>query len=264
MRNIRGIAAAQTVPVRGDVEANTDQHRELVRAAAENGAQLVVFPELSLTGYELGLAKELAFSASDARLGPLVEAAHTHDAIVIAGAPVGVDGKLHIGAFIIYPDGAIELYTKHHLGAFSPSDNPDGPVPPPEATVFAPGDANPLVRLGNKTGAVAICADTNRPSHPADAAARGAKVYLAGVFVIPDHFAISIAGLKTYAETHGLTVVYANYGGPSGGLPSAGRSAIWSDSGELLVQLGPTGTGLALATENDGQWRAEAFTPDES
>jgi predicted amidohydrolase len=262
MRKIRGIAAAQTVPARGDVEANTQQHLRLVQAAAEHGVHVVVFPELSLTGYELGLAKELCFSTSDERLMPLSEAARTHSIIIVAGAPVRLDDKLHIGAFIVYPEGEVDLYTKHHLGAFSPGDNPDGPVPPPEATVFEPGDSNPLVRLGKKTGAVAICADWTRPSHPSDAAARGAKVYLAGMFTIPNHVAVTMAGLKAYAEQHAFTVVYANYGGPTGGLASAGRSAIWSDSGELLVQLGPTGTGLALATERDGQWRAEAFAPD--
>jgi predicted amidohydrolase len=130
--------------------------------------------------------------------------------------------------------------------------------------VFEPGDANPLVQLGKKTGAVAICADCHQPSHPANAAERGAKVYFAGTFTIPSDAGRTMADLKTHAERHALTVVYANYGGPSGGLPSAGRSAIWSDSGELLVQLGPSGTGLALATEKDGQWRAAAFTPDES
>lgn len=262
MRKIRGIAAAQTVAVRGDVEANTEQHVRLVQAAAEHGAGVVAFPELSLTGYELGLADELSFSIADPRLAPLSTAARAHSVIVIVGAPARLDGKLHIGAFILYPEGEIDLYTKHHLGAFSPGDNPDGPVPPPEASVFEPGDSNPLVRLGKKTGAVAICADWSQPSHPANAAARGAKIYFAGMFTIPEHVAITMAGLKSYAEQHTMTVVYANHGGPTGGLPSAGRSAIWSDSGELLVQLGPSGTGLALATEKDGQWRAEAVTLD--
>ncbi|MGH2830821.1 MAG: nitrilase-related carbon-nitrogen hydrolase, partial [Actinomycetota bacterium] len=49
----RSIAVAQTSPVRGDVQANLEEHGRLVRVAAAEGAQLVVFPELSLTGYEL-------------------------------------------------------------------------------------------------------------------------------------------------------------------------------------------------------------------
>ena len=53
MMRPRALAAAQTVPVRGDVEANLAQHVRLVRVAAEEKAQVLVFPELSLTGYEL-------------------------------------------------------------------------------------------------------------------------------------------------------------------------------------------------------------------
>lgn len=53
MTRSRSIAVAQTCPVAGDVQANLDEHLRLARLAAEEGAQVVVFPELSLTGYEL-------------------------------------------------------------------------------------------------------------------------------------------------------------------------------------------------------------------
>ena len=46
----RSLAAAQTVPVRGDVAANLDEHIRLARAAAEREVRVLVFPELSLTG----------------------------------------------------------------------------------------------------------------------------------------------------------------------------------------------------------------------
>ena len=45
----RSIAAAQTVPVRGDVDANIERHVRLIRAAVEARARVLVFPELSLT-----------------------------------------------------------------------------------------------------------------------------------------------------------------------------------------------------------------------
>ena len=47
----------------------------------------------------------------------------------------------------------------------------------------------------------------------------------------------------------------ANFGGPSGGLPAAGGSTIWSDRGEPLASLGPAGEGLVAATCVDGSWR---------
>ncbi|HET8625127.1 MAG TPA: carbon-nitrogen hydrolase family protein, partial [Gemmatimonadales bacterium] len=166
MTAIRSIAVAQTVAVPGDVDANLDQHVLLAHQAAEAGAQVVVFPELSLTGYEIGLAQRLAFARHDPRLALLIGVASARAITLIVGAPVRLDSGLHIGAFIATPDGRVELYTKHHLGAFSSAASCDGVVPPAEATVFRPGDRNPLISFGGTTAAVAICADTGRPSHP--------------------------------------------------------------------------------------------------
>ena len=188
MTRAGSLAAAQTVPIRGDVGANVEQHLRLVHTAAEEQAGIVVFPELSLTGYELDLAGELAFSDSDPRLFPLVESAASHRLTVVVGAPVKLGSRLHIGAFILSPDRTVDLYTKRHLGAFPASASPDGVVPPPERSVFEPGDRSPLVRLGDATAAVAVCADIARPSHPKEAAERGAKIYLASMFVIPSDF----------------------------------------------------------------------------
>jgi predicted amidohydrolase len=256
----RSIAAAQTIPARGDVGANLEQHVRLIRLAATEGARLLAFPELSLTGYELDLAAELAFSESDPRLAPLVEEAFSSAMTLIAGAPVRIGSRLHIGAFILSPDRAVGLYTKQRLGAFPESASRDGTVPPAEATVFHPGERNPLIRLGGDTAAVAICADAGRPSHPREAAERGANIYLASMFVIPSEFETEVSNLGTYAARHGMAVAFANYGGPSGGLASAGRSAIWSESGELLVRLGATGAGIAVAVEGDGGWRGRTVT----
>jgi predicted amidohydrolase len=251
MTHSRSIAVAQTCPVKGDVQANLEEHVRLARIAAAEGAQVVIFPELSLTGYELGLANALAFSEDDPRLSSLRDAASSHSMTLIVGAPVRIGPRLHIGAIILCPDGTTELYTKHHLGAFAPSASCDGTVPPAEATVFQPGDRNPLIRFGGNIAAVAVCADIGRPSHPQQAADRGATIYLASMFVIPSDFEGEIAKLRRYAMQHSMMVALANFGSPSGGLASGGRSAIWSETGELLVQLGAHGAGVAVVTETE-------------
>jgi predicted amidohydrolase len=135
-------------------------------------------------------------------------------------------------------------------------------VPPAESTVFRPGDRNPLVPLGDGTAAVAVCADVNRSSHAGDAAKRGARTYLASMFVIPADIEKDVATLTSYAARHHMVVALANYGGPSGGLPSAGNSAIWSETGELLVQLPEAGEGVAVAIESVGGWRGETVALD--
>jgi predicted amidohydrolase len=57
-----------------------------------------------------------------------------------------------------------------------------------------------------------------------------------------------------------MVVAMANYGGPSGGLASAGRSAIWSERGERLVELGASSAGVAVAIESPDGWRCRAVT----
>jgi predicted amidohydrolase len=252
MTPFRSVAVAQTRPVRGDVPANLAEHARLARLAAAEGAQVVLFPELSLTGYELDLAEELAFAEDDPRLAPLLDLAGSSGMILIVGAPVRVGPLLHIGAFVLGPDRTTRLYTKRRLGAFPPSadcDSLDGSVPPAEATVFRPGAHDLLVPFGGGTAAVAVCADIGSPDHPQRAADRGADAYLASMFVIPSDYDGEVAKLSRYARQHHMLTALANFGAPSGGLRSAGRSAVWSKTGELLVRLDANGSGIAVVTE---------------
>jgi predicted amidohydrolase len=262
MTRSRTVAVAQTCPVAGDLRANLDEHERLARLAAAEGARLVVFPELSLTGYELGLARGLAFSEDDPRLNPLIDLAASLDATLVVGTPVRLGPSLHIGTFILSPDRTIEVYTKHRLGAFPPSavcDSCHGGVPPAESTVFQPGDRNPLIRLGGHVAALAVCADISNPAHAARAADRGVDAYLVGMFVIPSDFDGEAARLGGYAMRHGLMTALANFGGPSGGLRSAGQSSIWSETGDLLVRLEAQGSGVAAVVETDHGRRTRAI-----
>jgi NAD+ synthase (glutamine-hydrolysing) len=66
------------------------------------------------------------------------------------------------------------------------------------------------------------------------------------MFIIPSDLEGELAKLRAYALRYSMMVAFANFGGPSGGLASGGRSAIWSETGELLVQLEPRGAGVAV------------------
>ena len=227
------VAAAQTVPVPGTVEANLEAHARLVRAAADHGARWVVFPELSLTGYEPELARELAFDPDDARLDPLIRLSAEHDTTILAGAPVRLPTGLHVGAFIVSPQGSVDVYTKRHLG--------EG-----EDAFFNAGTLDPSIRIGDKPAAIAVCADANHPSHARRAAERGAKIYLVSTFITPSELDRKAELLRDYATRHRMVVVFANYGGPSGGMEAGGRSAVWDSSGTLLARLDGAGEGLDL------------------
>ena len=82
------IGLAQTVVSNGNIEKNTYHHLEMIKLASKQGADIVVFPELSLTGYELELARELAIPDEAEHFSALSQAAVNHNVVVIAGCPL--------------------------------------------------------------------------------------------------------------------------------------------------------------------------------
>jgi predicted amidohydrolase len=238
------IAAAQTRSVKGDVEANVRVHVDCVRVAAGQGADLVVFPELSLTGYEPELASGLTLTADDGRLHELRDVARRHGMTVIAGAPIASQGdRPHIGALIFAPDGTF-LYAKQHLHAG-------------EERFFSPGDRACVVEAKGLRVGVAICADTARPSHPQEAAANGATVYVAGVLIPESGYAADAALLRQYASAHRMAVAMANHSAPSGGWIPAGKSAIWDERGELVACAAGSEDALVIAAKTSARWRGK-------
>jgi len=254
------IACAQTVPVAGDVEANVQQHLDLIRATASESPDAIVFPELSLTGYELDLADRLAFDGDDRRLEPLRLAGATQRVTLIVGAPIRQGGKLYNGAFILRPGAETLIHCKRYLGTFGEEARVDGELPPAEASVFVPGEPAPLFAAGERAAAIAICAEGNRPQHAQDAAARGASAYLASSFVIPSEYEEATRNLRQRALDHRMLVAFANFSGSSGGLRSAGASATWAPDGTLLGKLPKEGAGILLAVASDDQWTAVALS----
>jgi predicted amidohydrolase len=81
--------------------------------AAERGVRLLVFPELSLTGYELALAGASALEPNSPVLKPLRDFASEARMTLVAGTPLLTnDGRMHIAALAFCPDGALSIYTK--------------------------------------------------------------------------------------------------------------------------------------------------------
>lgn len=236
------IAAAQTIPKDAEIAANISDHIRLASLAAEQGAQLIVFPEMSLTGYLMERAKEYAFAEDDVRLAALKKLSAVRTIIIIAGAPVQIGDSLYIGAFVLFPDGTSSVYTKQFLH--------DG-----EERFFSSSfDYNPAVRLGAERVSMAICADITDPRHPENAARTGCDLYVAGIFYTPSVQEKAHPVLSGYAKQHSMNVLMANYGGPSWGLDAGGGSAFWTDDGRLVGSLDMSGEGLLIAEKMDDTW----------
>jgi predicted amidohydrolase len=243
------LAAAQSSSIRGDIEGNVAHHVKLVETAAKHGVSFIVFPELSLTGYEPDLGRELALKATDPRLNPLREVAKEKGIIIVAGAPMLSNAGLHIAAFIYRPSGDPLVYTKHHLHKG-------------EESFFAPGRIRPMVELEGEQVSLAICADTTHPSHAAEAARVGAGVYAAGVLITPSGIEADSAQLRGYALKHHMMVLMANHASPTGGWATAGRSAIWDEQGREVVVAPGSGEALLIASREGYVLRGERIRLD--
>src|SRR6202042_3191430 len=111
MREPLRVAVAQPLCVPYDVGQNAAAHAAAVRAAA---ARVVVFPELSLTGYEL---EAPALTAQDPRLIPLAEACAETGSVALAGPRVpGEAGRPHIAVLPVDGAGIPVAYRKLWLG----------------------------------------------------------------------------------------------------------------------------------------------------
>ena len=235
------IAAAQSASIPGDIEANVQRHCVFIDAAAAAGTELLVFPELSLTGYEPALLAARLLSAHDRRVAPLRQRAQSLGMTIVAGAPLANrDGLPCIGALTFHADGRTSTYRKHFLH-------------PGEEQFAAPGNAvSEVIDVRGVPVALAICADTANEQHPHAAAVAGATLYVAGS-------AISIAGyskeqqlLSDYAKLFSFGILLANHAFATGGHASAGRSAVWLPDGQLLVEAPGQGEFLVLADEDSG------------
>jgi predicted amidohydrolase len=215
-----------------DVAANAAVHAATIRCA---DARLVVFPELSLTGYELDAP---AISVEDPRLAPIVEACAQTGSLALAGAPVqGEAGRAHIGMLAVDGGGARVAYRKMWLG-------------PAESARFAPG-AEPVVlevdgwRLG-----LAVCKDTGVEQHAADTAALGMDSYVAGLCEQAGDVGVLEERARRVGSDHGVWVVMASFAGSTGGGydPAAGRSGVWTGDGAEVDRAGWEPGSLARTT----------------
>jgi predicted amidohydrolase len=167
MQTLR-VALAQVAPRLGALDANLATHHARLAEARDGGADLVVFPELGLTGYQLqDLAAEVAMRLDDRRLAELAAATRGLSAIVSFVEESG-DHRLFIAAALI-EDGEIRhVHRKLFLPTYGLFD---------ERRFFAPGDVLRAVpsRLGFGIG-IGICEDFWHLPVPQVLALDGAQV----------------------------------------------------------------------------------------
>lgn len=217
-RNALTVAVAQPRCVPGDVAANVAAHADAVRAA---GARLVVFPELSLTGYVLDAP---AVELDDGVLGPLVESCRATGAVALVGAPIRDAGDRFIAVVEVSATGVRVAYRKMCLGGDEPQ-------------FFVAGDAACVLDVDGWRVGIGVCKDTRMTAHLDAVGAACADLYVAGL-VHHRHEAdeLGVRARRIASEIR-VPVAFASAAGDTGPVypDAAGCSAIWDRRGDRVA-----------------------------
>jgi predicted amidohydrolase len=231
------VALAQVDCVLGDVAANVRAARDAIAQARAGGADLVVFPELSLTGYALGaVSDDVALGAGDEAIAGLAAAAG--DTGVLVGFVEEGPVQTYNSAVYLQDGAALHVQRKTYLPTYGRFE---------EHKHFAPGQAIRAfdARLGRF--AVLICNDAWQAPLPFVAVHDGARV-----LIVPASSSLSPdAGdpaeierdwydlLRFHARFLQVYVVFVNRVGEEAGLTFWGGSQVVDPWGRV-VALAPS------------------------
>lgn len=227
------ICVAQTKSVKGDIQSNIDNHKKLIDLAISNGADTIIFPELSLTGYEPGLAKELATDQDDSRFDDFQKISNTRHITIGVGVPTKNNTGICISLILFQPNKARQTYSKKYL-------HPD------EEEFFISGQSS-IGLIGNKTNiALAICYELSVPEHAENAFKSGAEIYIASVAKSSNGVEKANKCLSEIANKYSMTVLMSNSVGQCDNFESAGKTSLWNNKGLLVGQLNDTNEGILI------------------
>ena len=219
------VALAQINPTVGDLAGNADLIAQSVQSAQAQGANLIVFPEMIVTGYPVeDLALRPSFQAASIRAIEEIAAG-------IKGDIVAVVGYLDQGpknAVAVIHDGKIKArYVKRHLPNYGVFD---------EFRNFVAGDQNLVVRIHGVDVAIAICEDIWHSLEAIAARTPGLLVVPNGSPFERNKDDVRLALVQKRAKELGAPVAYVNMTGGQDDLVFDGDSIVVGTDGNVLAR----------------------------
>ena len=223
------LALAQINSVVGDIDGNAERIRNRIEEARSQGADLVLFPELALTGYppeDLLLRPSFLRAAEQALAGIARE---THDITALVGVPL-YDRDLANACAVLSRGELVAVYRKRFLPNYGVFD---------EDRYFAPGRELVLLRAGETLIGPTVCEDIWQPGPPAtDLALAGAQL-IANISSSPFHVGKDRereAMLATRARDNSCFIAFVNMVGGQDELVFDGHSLVLDDEGNVIAR----------------------------
>ena len=223
-------------PGGGSVPGNLEVMARHAREAAESGAELLVLPEMFLTGYNIGTdTRALAEPADGPSARKAAALAKEHGLALCYGFPERDGDAVYNSLLLVGPDGSpLASYRKAHL--FGPY----------EQKMFAPGDELAVVRLGGWSVGLAICYDIEFPEMIRSLALAGAELVLCPTALMEPYGFVAETVVPCRSWENQVFAAYANRSGSEGELTYCGLSCVAAPDGTVLTRAGK-GEELLLA-----------------
>ena len=224
------LALAQTNNVVGDIDGNAARTVELIGAARRADADLVLLPELMVTGYP---AEDLFLRPGFVRaaLRAVHEiAAATHGIVALIGAPLYEDGALYNACFVVADGEVRDVYRKHHLPNYGVFD---------EDRYFEPGNDRVLVDVAGVRVGLTVCEDIWIPGPPASELGAAGAQLVANISASPFHVGKDREReeiVRRCARANGAPVALCNAIGGQDELIFDGHSVVIAPDGEVLAR----------------------------
>ncbi|GMX65027.1 carbon-nitrogen hydrolase family protein [Paenibacillus elgii] len=227
------IAAAQIRPEKGNMLENIEKHKNMIATALTYQADAIFFPELSVTGYEPSLAKDLATSENDRRFDDFQSISDKSHMTIGIGVPTKSDSGIRISMIVFQPNKPRQTYSKQKLH----SD---------EFPYFVPGHEQTIFTMDNAKVAPAICYESLQVEHADHASKLGAEVYIASVAKSQNGINKAWSHYPHMASKYSMTILMANCIAHCDNFESVGKSAVWSNEGILVGELDGTNEGIII------------------
>ncbi len=229
MKNIRA-AIGQINTIVGDLKANSDKILSCIKEASAKGVDLIVFPELSITGYppEDLLLKPRFIKENLKCLKKISQEAG--DAVAVIGFVDEEKGDIYNSAAVICNKKIVCVYHKMHLPNYGIFD---------EKRYFKPGLRNALVKTRDFSFGLNICEDIWARQSGIEEKVFSKAQFLVNISASPYHIGKfkereRIIGIK--AKRFGIPIVYCNLVGGQDELVFDGRSALFGKDGLVIAE----------------------------
>jgi predicted amidohydrolase len=224
------IALHQMNSIDRSIAENTALFDQACATAKTGGADLILFPEMALTGYNIGTERIRALA--EPRSGAMVQAlrnmAKCHNIGVLCGFPELDGAQVFNSAALIDASGTLlSICRKAHL--FGDVDR----------AAFSAADAMcPVVQFGDWTLGLAICYDVEFPELVRAYALAGADAVLVPTANMQPYIGVAIRVVPARAEENEIYIAYANRVGSEGTFAYCGLSCVTGPDGIDLARAG--------------------------